>query len=87
MVGDRNSLAAIHQIKGVKEEAVCQWLERTATHLKQIEEQLMGFCKPSRVQMDALWKYFGHKGEKEGDQKKKHEGRFDEEPPLTWTSV
>src|SRR5512135_2503173 len=28
MLGDRNSLAAIHRIKGVKEETVCNWLER-----------------------------------------------------------
>jgi len=35
MVGDRNSLAAIHRIKGVKEETVCKWLERAAQHMKQ----------------------------------------------------
>jgi transposase-like protein len=87
MVGDRNSLAAIHRIKGVKEETVSQWLERAATHVEQIEEQLVGPSKLSRVQMDALWTYVGHKGEKGGGQKKKHEGRFGEEPPLTWTPV
>ena len=42
MVGDRTSLAAIHRIKGVKEETVCKWLERAATHVEQVEEQLVG---------------------------------------------
>src|SRR5439155_5904966 len=81
MVGDRNSLAAIHRMKGVKEETVCQWLERAATHVEQIEERLVGPKKLTRVQMDALWTYVGHKGEEGGNQKKKHEGRFGAEPP------
>src|ERR1700694_1996591 len=28
MLADRQSLAAIHRIKGVKEETVCEWLQR-----------------------------------------------------------
>src|SRR6266571_160307 len=83
MVGDRNSLAAIHRMKGIKEETVCRWMERAATEVEQIEEQLVGPKKLSRVQMDALWAYVGHKGEKGGGQKKMHEGRFGEAPPST----
>ena len=37
MVGDRNSLAAIHRIKGVKEETVCEWLQRDAKHAEEIK--------------------------------------------------
>lgn len=87
MVGDGASLAAIHRIKGVKEETVCHWLERAARQVEQIEERLVGPKKLNRVQMDALWTYVGHKGEKGGSQNKKHEGRFGEEPPETWTLV
>jgi len=79
MVGDRNSLAAIHRMKGIKEETVGRWMERAATQVERIEEQLVGPKKLSRVQMDALWTSVGHKGEKGGSQKKKHEGRFGEE--------
>jgi transposase-like protein len=81
MVGDRNSLAAIHRMKGVKEETVGQWIERAAAHVEQFEEHLVRSYKLSRVQLDALWTYVGHKGEKGGNQKKKHKGRFGEEPP------
>ena len=66
MVGDRNSLAAIHRMKGIKEETVGRWMQRAATQVEQVEEQLVGPKKLSRVQMDALWTYVGHKGEKGG---------------------
>ena len=87
MVGDRKSLAAVHRIKGVKEETVCQWVERAATHVEQIEEQLVGPCKLSQVQLDALWTYVGHKGEKGGGRKQNSEPRFGVEPPLTCRAV
>ncbi|GAC1360629.1 MAG: hypothetical protein NVSMB38_44520 [Ktedonobacteraceae bacterium] len=80
MLGDRNSLAAIHRMKGIKEETVCRWMERAAAQVEQIEEELVGLKKLSRVQMDALWVYVGHKGEKWGSEKKMHEGHFGEEP-------
>src|SRR5437016_14344092 len=76
MVGDRNSLAAIHRLKGIKEETVCQWLERAATHVEQIEEQLVEPCKLCRVQLDALWTYVGDKGEKGGGRMKSTQGIF-----------
>jgi len=65
MLGDRSSLAAIHRIKGIKEETVCQWLERASAYISQFEEYIVKNHKLSRVQLDALWTYVGHKGEKE----------------------
>jgi transposase-like protein len=87
MVGDRNSLAAIHRIKGVKEETVCTWLEKAAKHVEQIEEHLVVPHKLSRVQIDAMWAYVGHKGEKGGGQKRRQEEHFGVETPSTWTPV
>ena len=75
MLGDRTSRASIHRMKGIKEETISRWMERAATQVERIEEQLVGPKKLSRVQLDALWTYVGHKGEKGGSQKKKHEGR------------
>ena len=66
MLGDRNSLAAIHRIKGVKEETVSRWLEQAALHIEQFEKGIVRKHKLSRVQTDALWTYVGHKGEKGG---------------------
>ncbi len=85
MLGDRNILAAIHRVKGIKEETVCNWLEKAASHVEQFEESIVRKHKLSRVQTDALWTYVGHKGEKGGGQRKTQGGHFGVEPPLTWT--
>jgi transposase-like protein len=66
MLGDRNSLGAIHRIKGIKEETVSRWLEQAADHVERFEEGIVRKHKLSRVQADALWTYVGHKGEKGG---------------------
>jgi transposase-like protein len=86
MLGDRNSLAAIHRIKGIKEETVVKWLEKAAAHLKQFE-RIIRKKKLSRVQLDALWTYVWHKGEKGGDLKKLQEELFGVAKPSTWTVV
>jgi transposase-like protein len=70
LIGDRNSLASIHRIKGIKEETVTKWLERAEDHVEQFEEYLMKEYQLTRVQIDALWTFVGHKGEKGGGQKK-----------------
>ena len=74
MVGDRKSLAAIHRIKGVKEETVGQWVERAATHVEQIEDQLVGPCPLSRVQLDAPLDLCRSQGRKRGRQEEEHRG-------------
>ena len=76
MVGDRSSLAAIHRIKGIKEETVCRWLKLAQSHIEQIEEHMAENHQLSAVQLDALWTYVGHKGEKGDELKKKKEGPF-----------
>jgi transposase-like protein len=86
MIGDRNSLAAIHRIKGIKEETVAKWLEKAREHVKQFEH-IVRKKKLSRVQIDALWTYVGHKGEKGGGLKKLQEEPFGAERPSIWTVV
>lgn len=76
MVGDRNSLAAIHRIKGVKEETVCKWLDKAQSHINQFEEYIVKEHTLSEVQLDALWTYVGHKGAKGGELKKMQEEPF-----------
>ena len=64
MLADRNSLAAIHRIKGIKEETVMDWLRKAANHIEEIEVLLIANHHLTRVQLDAMWTYVGHKGEK-----------------------
>ena len=64
MLAERNSLAAIHRIKGIKEEKVMDWLREAANHVEEIESLLLSNYPLTRVQLDAMWTYVGHKGEK-----------------------
>jgi transposase-like protein len=66
LLAERNSLAALHRVKGIKEETAADWLEEAAAHVEQVEELLLARYPLSRVQLDALWAYVGHKGEKGG---------------------
>ena len=70
MLADRNSLAAIHRVKGIKEETVSAWLEQVAPQMEQLEQVLLRDHKISRAQLDALWTYVGHQGQKKGFRKK-----------------
>jgi transposase-like protein len=64
LVAERNSLAAIHRVKGVKEETVLGWLLIAASHVERIEALLLANYRLSRAQLDAMWTYVGNKGEK-----------------------
>jgi transposase-like protein len=64
MLAERNSLAAIHRIKGIKEETVMDWLCEAANHVEEIESLLLANYPLKRIQLDAMWTYVGHKGEK-----------------------
>ena len=66
LLAERNSLAAIHRVKGIKEETVTDWLRLAADHVERIEALLLANFQLSRAQLDAMWTYVGHKGEKGG---------------------
>jgi hypothetical protein len=55
LLAERNSLAAIHRVKGVKEETVMAWLRIAAAHVERIEALLLANYKLSRAQLDAMW--------------------------------
>jgi transposase-like protein len=63
-LAERSSLAAIHRVKGIKEETALAWLREAAQHAEEIEALLLAHDHLTRVQLDALWTYVGHKGEK-----------------------
>ena len=69
-IAERNSLAAIHRVKGIKEETVLTWLKEAVKHVEEIEALLLANYHLTRAQLDALWTYVGHKGEKGGVPKK-----------------
>ncbi len=66
LLAERNSLAAIHRVTGVKEETVMDWLRTAADHVERIEALLLANYTLTRAQLDAMWTYVGNKGEKGG---------------------
>lgn len=69
LVAERNSLAAIHRVKGVKEETLLRWLRLAAKHVQRIEALLLANYSLSRAQLDAMWTFVSNKGEKGGTKK------------------
>lgn len=69
-LAERNSLAAIRRVKGIKEETILDWLKEAAKHVEKIETLLLANYHLTRAQLDAMWTYVGHKGEKKGFPKK-----------------
>ena len=55
MLAERNSLAAIHRVKGIKEDTINSWLAEIAPQMEQVEEVLLRHHRLSRAQLDALW--------------------------------
>ena len=66
LLAERNSLAAIRRVKGIKEDTVARWIKRAARHVEELEALLLANYQLTRVQLDALWTYVGHKGGKKG---------------------
>ncbi len=64
LLAERNSLASIHRVMGIKEETVMDWLCEAANHVVEIEAIMLANYKLTRVQLDAMWSYVGNKGEK-----------------------
>lgn len=56
LLAERNSLAAIHRVKGIKEETVMEWLQEAAKHGEQIEALLLTNHCLTRTQLDVLWR-------------------------------
>jgi transposase-like protein len=72
LLGDRMSLRALQRATGVKPDTVLVWMEKAAAHVELIECLLQQRHQLTRAQLDALWTYVGHKGEKGGAQKRRH---------------
>jgi transposase-like protein len=72
-LADRGSIAAVARVKGVKEDTVSAWLQAAAAHWEALEEVLLADHYMNRAQIDALWTFVFHKGEKGGALKRRNE--------------
>lgn len=64
MLAEGMRISSVSRVKGHKEDTILSWLRQAATHAQEVEEVLMADYQVTRGQLDALWSYVGHKGEK-----------------------
>jgi transposase-like protein len=57
-------ISSISRAKGHKEDTILGWLRAAARHAEQVEAILLKDYQVSQAQIDALWAYVGHKGQK-----------------------
>jgi transposase-like protein len=64
LLADGVRISSLTRAKGVKEDTVLDWLREAAQHAGQIEAILMADYQVSQAQIDGLWAYVAHTGEK-----------------------
>jgi transposase-like protein len=57
-------ISSISRAKGHKEDTILGWLRAAARHAGQVEAILLKDYQVSQAQVDGLWAYVGHKGQK-----------------------
>jgi len=75
LVSDGMSMRAVQRFSRVKPDTLKRWLEKAAGHVELIEALLQRQHKATRVQLDALWSFVSHKGEKGGEKKNRSGAR------------
>lgn len=68
-IAEGNRVSSLTRVKGHKEDTILDWLEDAADHAATIEAELLAKYRLKRGQIDGLWAYVGHKGEKKGIQR------------------
>ncbi len=62
-------IRAISRVKGIKQDTIHKWLLQIGEHAEKVEHALLSRYTLSRAELDGLWSYVAHKGEKKGIQK------------------
>jgi transposase-like protein len=85
LLAERVSLRGIYRLTHVKPDTTLAYQERAAAHVEVIEALLQRSHKVTRVQLDALWAFVGHKGEKGGTSKRRSVAPSGVPGQSTWT--
>ena len=57
-------ISSLARAKGFKADTILEWLREAARHAEALEGVLLADYRLSRAQIDGLWAYVGHKGQK-----------------------
>ena len=75
MLIERMSIRAISRVKGIEENTISTWIREAGQHAEAVEEALLARYQVSRAELDGLWSFVAHKGEKKPIQKPTKPGR------------
>lgn len=64
MLAEGMRISSISRVKGFKEDTILGWLREAAAHAERVEAILMSDYRVSQAQIDGMWAYVGHKGQK-----------------------
>ncbi len=64
LIAEGNRISSLARAKGHKEDTIIDWVREAGQHAEAVEEVLMANYQLRRGQIDGLWAYVGHKGEK-----------------------
>lgn len=64
LIAEGNRINSLVRAKGHKEDTIIAWVREAGQHAEKIEAVLLADYQLSRGQIDGLWAYVGHKGEK-----------------------
>ena len=73
-------ISSITRVKGFKEDTILDWLRDAAQHVEAVEAMLLHDYQIGQAQVDGLWAYVGHKGQKGGMTKKPSAASFGAAP-------
>jgi transposase-like protein len=57
-------ISSLSRAKGFKEDTILSWLREASRHSQAVEEVLLADYELSKAQVDGLWTYVRHKGQK-----------------------
>jgi transposase-like protein len=64
LIAEGNRISSLVRVKGHKEDTIIDWIRKAGRHAAEIEAVLLADYHLNRGQIDGLWAYVGHKGEK-----------------------
>ena len=64
LVAEGVRISSLSRAKGFKEDTILSWLREAARHAEAVEEVLLADYELSKAQVDGLWAYVRHKGQK-----------------------
>ena len=71
LIAEGMRISSITRVKGYKEDTILNWIRTAGEHAEAVEEELLKRYRLERGQLDGLWAYVGHKGEKKATQRPK----------------